>query len=73
MTAKSLPAKLTELLASGMTYKVIASRANCADSTIFRIKNGDIDNPSYSVGAAIDAMHASLRKKGSQVQKLCAR
>lgn len=73
MAANSLPAKLTELLASGMTYKVIAGRAKCAGSTIFRIKNGDIDNPSYSVGSAIDFMHASLGNDDQQTQKPCTR
>lgn len=57
MSHETLPEKLKTLLASGMTYKAIAERANCDTSTIFRIRNGDVVNPSYSVGIAIDALY----------------
>lgn len=57
MSHETLPEKLKTLLAGGMTYKAVAERANCDTSTIFRIRNGDIVNPSYSVGIAIDALY----------------
>ncbi|MNZ88353.1 hypothetical protein D3C78_1072430 [compost metagenome] len=63
MSTSTLAAKLEDLLSSGFTYKAISERAKCAVSTIFRIRTGEIDNPSYSVGTAIDVMHAGLRKK----------
>ncbi|MCE0873758.1 hypothetical protein [Pseudomonas monteilii] len=69
MSATDLPSKLDALLGSGLTYKAIAERAKCDISTIFRIRNGQISNPSYVAGTAIDQMHAELvrpRKKNSK-------
>lgn len=63
MSTHTLAVKLEDLLSSGFTYKSIAARAGCDVSTIFRIRTGEIDNPRYSVGTAIDVMHAGLRKK----------
>ncbi|WP_296267411.1 hypothetical protein [Pseudomonas sp. UBA6562] len=60
MSATDLPKKLDALLGSGMTYKAIAERARCDTSTIFRIRKGEISNPSYMAGTAIDQMHAEL-------------
>lgn len=60
MSATDLPRKLDALLGSGMTYKAIAQRANCDTSTIFRIRRGQISNPSYMAGSAIDQMYAEL-------------
>lgn len=62
MSATDLPKKLDALLASGLTYKAIAERAKCDISTIFRIRNGQISNPSYIAGRAIDFMHEELAK-----------
>ncbi|MCO8161045.1 helix-turn-helix domain-containing protein [Pseudomonas sp. 21LCFQ010] len=62
MGATDLPKKLDALLGSGWTYKVIAERAKCDISTIFRIRNGQIGNPSYIAGTAIDQMHAEMEK-----------
>lgn len=62
MSATDLPEKLNALLGSGFTYKAIAERAKCDISTIFRIRNGDIVNPSYIAGKAIDLMHEELAK-----------
>lgn len=62
MSATDLPKKLDALLGSGWTYKVIAERAKCDISTIFRIRNGQISNPSYISGTAIDHMHAEMEK-----------
>lgn len=66
MTEAALPRKLDELLANGLTYKVIAKKAGCNTSTIFRIRTGCIADPSYSVGSAIDEMYADLKSKPIQ-------
>ncbi|MNN93747.1 hypothetical protein D3C81_2122510 [compost metagenome] len=71
MSTTSLSRKVDDLLDSGMAYKVIASFAKCDYSTIYRIKTGEIDDPRYSVGSAIDELHAGLRKK-SAVRKTAA-
>lgn len=63
MSQETLPEKLKSLLAGGMTYKAVAERARCDTSTIFRIRNGDIVNPSYSVGTAIDALYEERSKR----------
>ncbi|MCO7556170.1 helix-turn-helix domain-containing protein [Metapseudomonas otitidis] len=65
MSQETLPEKLKKLLAGGMTYKAVADRASCDTSTIFRIKNGDIANPSYSVGTAIDALYEEHCKRSA--------
>ena len=62
MTSTTLASKIEILLAAGRTYKAIAEGAGCDTSTIFRIRSGAIANPSYSVGSAIDSMHAELTK-----------
>ncbi|WP_330509282.1 hypothetical protein V1687_11590 [Pseudomonas putida] len=69
MSATDLPNKLDALLGSGMTYKAIAERAKCDISTIFRIRNGQISNPSYVAGTAIDQMHAELAKPSKKNSK----
>lgn len=63
MSEVALSEKLETLLAGQLTYKVIAERAGCDISTIYRIKTGSIANPSYSVGIAIDAMYAEAVRK----------
>jgi len=72
MSATELPNKLDALLGSGWTYKAIAERAKCDISTIFRIRNGQIGNPSYISGVAIDQMHGELVKSGKQSTKKSA-
>lgn len=73
MSATDLPNKLDALLSSGWTYKVIAQRAKCDISTIFRIRNGQIGNPSYIAGRAIDQMHEELVKQArTSVKKSAA-
>lgn len=61
MHGEELTKKLEAILASGATYKMVANRANCDVSTIYRIRTGFIVNPSYAVGRAIDEMHAELK------------
>lgn len=72
MAATDLPNKLDALLSSGLTYKVIAERAKCDISTIFRIRNGQISNPSYIAGRAIDLMHDELTKPLKASKKTAA-
>ncbi len=72
MSATDLPKKLDALLGSGMTYKAIAERAKCDISTVFRIRNGQISNPSYVAGTAIDQMHAELTKNSKPSPKKSA-
>ncbi len=55
MTNLTLAEKVEALLAAKMTYRAIAERAGCDTSTVFRIKNGAVVNPSYAVGSAIDS------------------
>lgn len=71
MSATDLPNKLDALLGSG-TYRVIAERAKCDVSTIFRIRNGQISNPSYIAGRAIDLMHDELAKSAKASNKRSA-
>ena len=72
MSATDLPKKLDALLGSGLTYKAIAERAKCDVSTIFRIRNGQIGNPSYVAGTALDQMHEELSRNGKQTSKKSA-
>lgn len=72
MSATDLPKKLDVLLSSGLTYKAIAERAKCDVSTIFRIRNGQIINPSYVAGTAIDQMYEELSRNGKQSSKKSA-
>lgn len=72
MSNTDLPKKLDELLGSGLTYKAIAERAKCDISTIFRIRNGQISNPSYIAGVAIDQMHVELGKTAKPSSKKSA-
>lgn len=72
MSATDLPKKLDALLGSGLTYKAIAERAKCDISTIFRIRNGQISNPSYIAGIAIDRMHEELSKASKHPPKKTA-
>lgn len=72
MSATDLPNKLDALLGSGWTYKAIAERAKCDISTIFRIRSGQISNPSYIAGRAIDLMHEELPKPAKPPKKNAA-
>ena len=57
MGVKSLSEKVDHLIKKGMTGKAIAEAAGCDSSTISRIHRGFIENPTYSVGAAIDRLY----------------
>ncbi|WP_370601157.1 helix-turn-helix domain-containing protein [Pseudomonas nitroreducens] len=69
MTNLTLAEKVEALLAAKMTYRAIAERAGCDTSTVFRIKNGAVVNPSYAVGSAIDLMHSELHKPAKAKRK----
>lgn len=60
MTSITIREKLLKLIASGVDPKVVAERAGCHVSTIYRIRDGIITDPSYSIGAAIDGLVNSL-------------
>lgn len=49
--------KLNELLTLGNTPKDLATKIGCHISTVYRIRDGAITDPSYSVGIAIDALY----------------
>lgn len=68
MHTTDLPKKLDALLGSGLTYKTVAERAGCDASTIFRIRAGQISNPSYIAGRAIDEMYAELLTQQTKQQ-----
>ena len=72
MSATDLPKKLDALLGSGLTYRAIAERAKCDISTIFRIRSGQISNPSYLAGTAIDQMHDEISKGSKSSSKKTA-
>lgn len=65
MEHRTLAQKVEAILASGVTYKIVAERAECDVSTIQRIKTGAIANPRYSVGCAIDSFYAELCTKAA--------
>ncbi|WP_236175938.1 helix-turn-helix domain-containing protein [Pseudomonas pseudonitroreducens] len=69
MTNLTLAEKVEALLAAKMTYRAIAERAGCDTSTVFRIKNGAVVNPSYAVGSAIDLMHSELHQPSKKRRK----
>ncbi|WP_280568180.1 helix-turn-helix transcriptional regulator [Chromohalobacter sp. 296-RDG] len=61
MHGKELAEKLAAILATrSVTYRSVAERAGCDVSTLYRIRSGAIVNPSYTVGRAIDDLHAEL-------------
>lgn len=60
MSAADLPKKIEAIRAAGPSYVAIAKSAGCDISTLYRIRQGLISDPAYSVGTAIDAMHAKF-------------
>lgn len=72
MNATDLPAKIEAIRAAGVTYTAIAKRANCDISTLFRIRQGEIPDPKYSVGSAIDAMYIELSSTETSTPKTAA-
>lgn len=60
MSAADLPQKIEAIRAAGPSYVAIAKNAGCDISTLYRIRQGLIADPAYSVGTAIDAMHTKF-------------
>ena len=46
----------------GLPYRVIAESAGCDVSTVYRIRDGLITDPSYSIGKAIDDLVAARQE-----------
>ena len=51
---------IRDLQAAGITQVQIAERCNCAQTTISDIVNGRTEQPSYSIGAALVALHKAV-------------
>lgn len=60
MTQKTIQQKLQELLDGGASPKSLADKIGCHISTVYRIRDGFITDPSYSVGQAIDNLLAEI-------------
>lgn len=59
--------KVEAIRDSGLAYTQIAERCGVDTSTIFRIRQGSITDPRYSLGMAIDDLYcAVMRKKQKQ-------
>lgn len=69
MTEPTLKDRIEDIYNSGMSYKDIAKACGCDESTIYRIKEGQIKDPRHSVGKAIEALHkkvtATIKKKAA--------
>ncbi|WP_062390890.1 helix-turn-helix domain-containing protein [Pseudomonas abietaniphila] len=63
MTKVSHQQKVEAIRASGLSYAEIAERCSVDTSTIFRIRQGSIADPRYSVGLAIDDLYCSTQRK----------
>nr|WP_286948294.1 hypothetical protein [Pseudomonas sp. UBA6718] len=57
MSEKTLQEMIEAIRSEGVAYTAIARGANCDISTLFRIRQGDIQDPKYSVGKAIEGMY----------------
>ncbi len=64
-----LSRKLDDLLGSSLIYEAVAGHAKCDASTVFRIRQGQLTNPSYSVGKAIDDLHGELLASGKRLRR----
>lgn len=58
MTNQTIQQKLQALLDGGSSPKDLAEKIGCHISTVYRIRDGFITDPSYSVGQAIDKLLA---------------
>lgn len=56
----ALSDKIKALLDNGATAKELARESGCAVSTIYRLRDGLILDPSYSIGHAIDREYEKL-------------
>ncbi|MCB5226227.1 helix-turn-helix domain-containing protein [Alishewanella sp. 16-MA] len=58
MKTLTIQQKLQQLLERGLSPKDLAEKIGCHISTVYRIRDGFITDPSYSVGQAIDNLLA---------------
>lgn len=65
ITEKTLAEKVEAIIGNGTPYRSIADAAGCNVSTIYRIKDGLIQNPSYAVGKAIDHLYGEIQHSRS--------
>jgi predicted transcriptional regulator len=52
-----------KLIAAGTTEKDLAEKVGCSQPTIHRIKSGDITDPSYSTGKALENLYRTRFKE----------
>lgn len=57
MNWKSL---IADLRAKGMSQPQIAAACNCGQATISDLASGKTDDPRYSLGQALQALHVAL-------------
>lgn len=56
MQEKDLPQKIRALEKKGVKCREIAEAAGCAVSSVYRVRDGLIANPSYMIGKTIDRL-----------------
>lgn len=56
MQETSFPEKIKTLEERGFKCRDIANAAGCAVSSVYRVRDGLIANPSYSIGKTIDRL-----------------
>jgi predicted transcriptional regulator len=64
--ATDLQKVIKQLIKAGFTEKELADKAGCAQPTIHRIKKGEIKNPGFSIGSALQSVHAEHFKQQAQ-------
>lgn len=57
---------ISELIASGMTQVQIAQKAGCTQASISDLATGRTENPAYSIGSALIALHKKATRKRKQ-------
>lgn len=54
---------LADLKAAGRTQKDIATKCGCAQTTISDLATGKTDQPAYSIGERLMALHKSATRR----------
>lgn len=67
MTEKTLQEQLTELNERGYSDSEIARSVGATQPTISRLRRGDHADTSYTIGKAIETLHAERMAKIQQV------
>ena len=65
MNWKSL---ISDLVASGLTQVQIAKKAGCTQASISDLANGHTENPAYSIGSALIALHKQATRKQAKTK-----